>query len=85
MFKYAHEWENRRHAHGLLYPLLFLFFEIIFYVISVFFISQFNIFAFTLIAGLVAIYFFITSSLSRFRSVCDRQKFQNEDHTLMAH
>ena len=82
MFKYAHEWENRRHAHGLYLPLLFLFFEMIFFVMSIFFISQFNIFAFTLISGLVAIYLFITSSLSRFRSVCDRQ---NEDNTLMSH
>jgi len=74
MFKYAHERENRRHAHGLFFPLLFLFFEIIFYVISIFFISQFNIFELTLIIGLFAIYFFIVSSLSRFRSVCARQK-----------
>ena len=85
MYKYKSKWKNRRSSKGYVWPILFLILEITFYLVCIYFISQFNIFLLTLVSTLVAIYFFITSSLIRFRSVCYRQKFQNEDNSLMTH
>ena len=85
MFKYKSKWKNRRSSHGYVWPILFLIFEITLYLLSIYLISQFNMLLLTLISAFVAIYLFITSSLVRFRSVCYRQKFQNEDNSLMTH
>ena len=85
MFKYASKWKNRRSSRGYAWPMLFLIFEIMFYLLCIYLISQFNMLLLTVVSAFVAIYFFITSSLVRFRSVCYRQKFQNEDNSLMTH
>jgi len=85
MLKYNSKWKNRRLAHGLFLPGLFLALEILFYSLMVYLVSQFQIFLLTLAVALIAIYSFITSSLVRFSYVCYRQKFQNEDNTLMSH
>lgn len=84
MYKYTQKWKNRRSAHGLFMPTLFLVFEMLFYAVSIYLVSQFNIFILTLLSVVVAFYFFITSSLPRYKSVCHRQKFQNKDNTLMS-
>ncbi len=80
MFKNG-KWQKRRSAHGFFMPILFLVFEILFYVLIVFIVSQLHMFLLTLLAALLAIYLFITSSLMRFRSVYYRQKFHKEDNT----
>ena len=73
---YNNKWADRRKASGPLKPRLFLLFETLIYV-SVLIILHyaFHMSGLTLFALLVAVYFFITSSLTRYKKALDRQKY----------
>lgn len=73
---YNNKWSDRRDASGLLRPRLFLLLEVIIYISLLIVIHYaFNMRGLTLFGFFVALYFFITSSLTRYKRVIRRQKY----------
>ncbi|MEA3455224.1 MAG: hypothetical protein U9R26_01835 [Campylobacterota bacterium] len=73
---YNNKWSDRRDASGSFKPRLFLFFEVLVYVSLLLVVHYtFHMLGLTLVTLFVALYFFITSSLVRYRKVMQRQKF----------
>ena len=73
--EYHSKWSNRRLAAGVFKPFMFLLIEGTILVMACWFVSLFDVLALTILVSLVAIYFFITSSLPRYRKVLKRQKY----------
>jgi len=75
MRRYYTKWSDRRTAHGIVKPLLYLIIESTALVMLCWLVSLFNILVLTLLAVLGAIYFFMTSSLPRYKRARKRQKY----------
>ncbi len=73
--QYHSKWSDRRTASGSLKPFIFLTIEFSALLMVCWFVSLFNILVITILASLGATYFFMTSSLSRYRKVKMRQKY----------
>jgi hypothetical protein len=66
-------YERRRHK-GMAYPLLYLSLEVIAMVLAFYMVSHFGFFLLDVAALLFLLYFFMTSSLPRFRRAIERQR-----------
>jgi len=75
MRRYYTKWSDRRTAHGIAKPLLYLFIETVALAMLCWLVSLFNILILTLLAVLGAVYFLMTSSLPRYRWAKKRQKY----------
>ena len=73
--KYNNKWSDRRTGEGLLKPTLFLILEIVLYILIVALVNAFGIPVLTILSGFVVLYFFIVSTLPRFRKAYYRQKY----------
>ncbi len=73
--EYHSKWSDRRTASGILKPFIYLMVEVIMLLALCWFVSLSDILAITILVCLGAIYFFITSSLSRYHKVIKRQKY----------
>ncbi len=73
--RYYNKWSDRRSASGNLQPFMFLIIEVIALMMVCWLVSLFGILFITILACLGAIYFFMTSSLPRYRKVKMRQKY----------
>jgi len=73
---YNNKWSDRRDASGPLKPRVFLLIEIVVYVSLLLIVHYaFHLPGLTVAALFVALFFFITSSLKRYKKVIARQKF----------
>ncbi len=72
--EYHSKWSDRRTASALK-PLIYLMIEVIILLMLCWFVSYLDILIITILVCLGAIYFFMTSSLSRYRKVIKRQKY----------
>lgn len=68
---------ERRSANGIMKPMAFLMFEVIVLASLIYFIYLLDILIITILSALGAIFFFITSSLVRYRRVRKRQKYNH--------
>ena len=73
--EYHSKWSDRRRAVGRLKPFIYLMVEVMILLALCWFVSLSDILAITILVCLGSIYFFITSSLSRYRKVIKRQKY----------
>ena len=78
--EYHSKWSNRRTASGRLKPFLYLMVEVMLLVTVCWFTSFVGILAVTILVSLGAIFFFMTSSLSRYRKVIKRQQYYKNEN-----
>ena len=72
--EYHSKWSDRRTASALK-PFIYLMIEVIILLMLCWFVSYLDILIITILVSLGAIYFFMTSSLSRYNKVLKRQKY----------
>jgi len=72
--EYHSKWSDRRRSSAVK-PFIYLMIEVIILVSLCWFVSLLDILIITILVSLGAIYFFMTSSLSRYSKVLKRQKY----------
>lgn len=78
MIHQYHKWHDRRHASKVK-PLAYLLVEFFLYTLAVWFTFKAGPLWLTIIVGVGLLYYFLTSSLSRYRKVKERQHFYEEE------
>ena len=75
--QYNSKWSDRRTATGSLKPFMFLSIELTALLMVCWLVSLFDILFITILVSLGVIYFFMSSSLLRYKKVKKRQIYSN--------
>lgn len=77
--RYDNKWADRRSGSGRLKPAFFLLLEIVFCLLIVGGVYLLNMPTLTFLTLFAALYFFITSCITRYFKVLKRQKYSHYD------